>query len=470
MGVTKLICTYIYGSFLVIKTAVMAGVEMAKKVLELTDAIIAAALFVITYTIGPAINLIINAVKVVQKRLVDALANMLGIDGDMPICHGIFDCLALLNELLDPDSFIFRMIKRLWKKECGSPIDEDFINKMREWISNFDEFRKTICKYGFSFEFGISLIRDILNSFKRQVEGFVKWATRKKDELKKQLESYLDLCINTGLVDALEKICSFFLCVLDDSDSCASVATASSFYADSMSALGLEKQADGCYDISSEKKNTVYGTMEGIRIRCKNLSNDIDDVCSSTVNPKEVQRANAAFSLSKNVFPGNMEWSDFTKEDGSFSIGKVFNPNTWSKYSLYQKCKNAYSDFNNLIAKKSGENIGLKEMLDGSIMDDNGNLYYKDGCDYKLIEEDPNNPDEIVKMDIYLADGASPSNDLILDPDTNQIISVTLAAVRINQNPNSKLTERCKQIWSFVNDWQMNAEIAVHGTGVEKVI
>lgn len=466
MGITAAICTYIYGSFLVIKTALTAGITMAKNVLKLVDTVIVAVLTTITYSIGPIINTVINAIKVVQKQLVDML---LPSGDDHWWCKGFFNCLALLNELLDPNSFIFRMIKKIWKRECRSVIDDDFLNKIREWISNFDEFRKTICKYGFTFEFGISLIRDILNSFKKQIDGFVKWATKKKDELKKQLEGYLDFCINTGIVDELEKIASFFLCVFDNSDSCASVATSSSFYADSMSALGLEKQADGCYDISSEKKNSVYGSLEGMRVRCSNVKNDIDDICKSIVNPKEVAAANNAFNLSKNVFPGNMKWSDFCKEDGSFSFGKLTNPDTWKKHSIYQKCKNIKNDWNNLVARKEkGNELDFKELMNGSFMGSDGNLYYKDGCDYIKIEDSPD--DEVVEMEIYLAEGAVPSNDLIVDPDTNQIISVTLAAVRINQNPDGLLAERCKTIWSFVNDWQMNADVAVHGDGVEKPI
>ena len=468
MGVTAAICTYIYGSFLVIKTALTAGINMAKNVLKLVDAVIVTVINMITYTITPAINIIINAIKVVQKKLIEMLS--FKIDNTI-FCRGIFQCIALLNELIDPDSYIFKLIKKMWKRECHSVIDEDLIEQMHDWINDFEKFRTTVCKFGFSFEFGLSLMKSVLNAFRKQIEGFVKWATKKKNSLMKQLESYLDFCINTGIVDELEKLASFFLCVLDSSDSCASIATASSFYADAMSNLGLEKQADGCYDISTSRKNTVYGTLEGLRVRCSNVANDLNDLGDKLVNPTELNTANNAYNLSQNIFPANMKWSDFTKEDGSFSLGKVFNQNTWSKYAVYQRCKNLKSDWNNLVKKKKknpNDELDLKELINGSFIDNKGNMYYKDGCDY--IKIDNSVDDEVIKMDIYLGEGATPSNDVIVDPDTNQLISVTMAAIRINQNPKSKLAERCKEIWSFVNNWQMNADVAVHGAGVEKPI
>ena len=98
MGITAAICTYIYGSFLVIKTALTAGITMAKNVLKLVDTVIVAVLTTITYSIGPIINTVINTIKVVQKQLVDML---LPSGDDHWWCKGFFNCLALLNNAND---------------------------------------------------------------------------------------------------------------------------------------------------------------------------------------------------------------------------------------------------------------------------------------------------------------------------------------------------------------------------------
>lgn len=468
MGVATIICEYIYGSFLIIKTAVEAGTTVAKKALELIDILIVTIVNTLLYSMNPMINMITNLIKVYQKKLAD----MLGLGGgdDSIWCSHLFDCLALLNELIDPNSFLFRLLKKLWKKECKSgPIDDDLINKIREWISDFDSFRKTVCKYGFTFEFGIELIRGILMGFKSTIEGYIKWLMKQKDSLKKRIESWLNLCVSSGLIEYLEKLTSFFLCVIDSSESCASIATASSFYNDTMAKLSLEKKADGCYDMSQEKKNSIYGSLEGAKVKCSNLKYDIEDMCNAVVNPTELERANKAFNLSKNVFPANMSLSDFTKEDGSFSWGKLTNPDTWSKYSVYQKCKNMRRDWNRLIERRaSKDKLTYKELLSGAFMGSDGNIYYKDGCNYiRLPDQDD---DEIIRRDVYMINGAQPCNDIMLDPDTNQMISVTVAAIRIYDNPKSKLANKCHELWSYINGWQINGDIAVHGAGIEKPI
>lgn len=464
MNVTEIICEYIYGSFLIIKNALDVGISAAKGVLKLIDSVVVAALNTLLYSMNPMINTIINLVKVYQKKLVDII---FGKSDDHIWCHRLFDCLALLNELIDPNSFIFRMIKKIWKRECHSVIDDDLIEQIHDWIQNFDDFRVTICKYGFTFEFGISLIREILNQFKKQIEGFIKWCTRKKDELLKQLESYLDFCISTGIIDELEKLMDFFLCVLDSSESCASIATASSYYSSAMSTLKLEKQGEG-YGISTEYKNKIVGGLEGAKIRCSNVKYDIECLCNAIVNPDEVERANNAYNLSKNLFPANMKWSDFTKEDGSFSIGKVFSSDTWHKSKVYQTAIQVKNDFVKTVSKKKKnpeDELNLKELINGTFIDPYGHMYYKDGCDYIQLD-DLNHNTEITSMDIYINDNANTNSDVLLDPDTNELISVTYAAVKIAQNPDSGLADRCKTVWSFVNNWQMNADVIVRGDNI----
>lgn len=466
MGITTIICTYIYGSFLIIKNVLEIGMQAAKTLLTLINNVVTALMTTITGVIDPAISVVINLVKVFEKKLMDMI---FAINGDSIWCNKLFDCLALLNQLIDPNSFIFRMIKKAFKKEChnNSPIDDDLLNKIREWISNFDEFRKTICKYGFSFEFGISLLKELLNGFAKQLEGYIKFLDRQRKKLTKQLEKYLNFCINTGIIDSLENIMDFFLCVLDSSESCASIATASNFYSSTMSTLHLEKNGDG-YDLSTSYKNKVYGSLEGCAIKCKNLKYDIKGFLDVAVNPDELNRANKAFNLSKNILPGNMKFSDFKNSDGKFSIGKLASANTWKKHTLFQKVRNIKNEATSLFAIKHNKKVSMKELINGAFVDNNGNMFYKDGCEYVKIPDGPN--DTIVSMDLFIDEKAVPSDELILDPDTGELISVTLAAVRINENPDGELADRCKTIWSYVNNWQMNAEVAVHGNNVEKPI
>ena len=189
-------------------------------------------------------------VKVYEKELFDMLyESIFGTDKSF-WCHRLWKCLALVNELLDPDSWLFKKLKEWWSKQCIRDAQVDnLLNSIRDIVSDFSKFQRIVCSAGFTVEFGISYIKQLLNWCRDQIEMYLEWLERKIKELRLQIERYLNQLIDWGLLDWLEKLLSFFTCVFDGQDSCAEIATASNFYQDAMSKLKLEKDGDG-YNIS----------------------------------------------------------------------------------------------------------------------------------------------------------------------------------------------------------------------------
>lgn len=462
MGFGTFVCTYIYGSFLIVKTALEAYTTLAKNVLKRIDALLTVVTSTIELTIDAAITIIINTVQMVMKQLGSLLTGGMGGSPDSIWCNRLFSCLALLNQLLDPNSVLFRFLSRWFKEQCSDDFaGKDLLNEIRNFISDFDTFSKTICKWGFTFEFGIAMIRSILNQFKEQLMGYVKWFDNQIRKFKKMLEGYLNFCISSGIIDYLEKLESFFACVLDESELCSSIATSSNFYKETCSKLGIEKQGDG-WDISTANKNKIYGGLDGYKIQCSNLSKDIDSMINAVVNPSEVERANKAFNLAKNVFPAGITLDDI-KENG------LFSKKTWRKNAMYQyynQTKDAMSAAWDKAWGHEPENGDYAKLADGTEIDSEGNIYSRRGCD--LIKIEPPKLEKPIYSEMYISVDAEHlmSDEVLLDPDTEEFIPVTMAAYRIASDPDSKLATRCSYISKVVNGWEINAPIAVKGNEV----
>lgn len=52
------------------------------------------------------------------------------------------------------------------------------------------------------------------------------------------------------------------------------------------------------------------------------------------------------------------------------------------------------------------------------------------------------------------------NNSCMMDPDGN-IMSVTEAAIKIAEDPDSKLAEESRTIYEFINDWKHNPDGAI---------
>ena len=276
MGVPSLICTYLYGSFMLIKNTLEGYLQVAKNMLKRVDALAMALMNTCRIMMDTTMTVMIKMVKQYEKELMDMIYNSIfGTDRSF-WCNKLWNCLALLAELLDSNSWLCSKLKSYLERKCRSTQVFNTMDAIAEAANDFLKFQQIVCDAGFTAEFGISYIKQLFAWIKGIVEEYLQFIERQWKRLRLLAESYLNLVIDWGIIDWLEKLISFFMCAFDDSASCAELATAKNFYDDYLSKLKLEKNGEG-YDLSREYKNSIYGTLEGAKQMAKNLKHEVDE-------------------------------------------------------------------------------------------------------------------------------------------------------------------------------------------------
>lgn len=457
MGFSTIVCSYIYGTFEVLVGALEGFINAAKGTITRLESIAQAGWTLWKYTIEKFVQTTINLIQVYEKKIVDMIYDPSNEDalGHGIWCSRLWDCLTFVNELLDPNSLLFKQLNAWFSKQCtGNFVNDDLLNNIRSLLTDFQTFQQTVCAYGFTFEFGISMIKQILNEYKKKLIGYGAQLTKRIGQLKRSAMIYLDWTIDTGIIDYLTKIEGLFNCVIDSNETCASIATASNYFANACAKLHIQKNGDS-WCVDPLFLNELYGGLEGANVLIDNAKLEIDEICNVLVNPKEVKRANKAYNLSKSIFPGGLSWSDITNENGSLSITKLTSGKTWAKHHLVTKYNQTKDS---LIAAWNRETdhkpITVEKLIDGTSIDENGNIYINDGC--KLIQIYPEELNPPIEEDYFSCEPGS--NEILIDSD--KVISITQAAINISKNPDSELAIRCELIWRKLNDWSKNNDIA----------
>lgn len=444
MGFTSLVCTYLYGSFAVIKAALTGYCNVAKNLLKRIDTIVSTMMTTVNYIINATIRTVSNMVKQYEKELFDLLYSaVFGMDKSF-WCNKLWKCAALLAELLDSNSWLNQKVRSYLDSRCKSTSALDTMDLISQSITDFTAFQQTVCAAGFSIEFGISYIKKLLEWYIDIIMSFYNFLDRNIRRLKILVEGYLNTVIDWGIMDYLDKLISFFTCAFDDSYSCSEIATASNFYQDCLSKLKLEKNGQG-YDVSQEFKNAVYGGLDGAKVMCSNLKEELDAAYAKCIDPNKLKSANAAYNLSKNIFPGGMSWTDLKE-------GNWKNNHMVKKFKL---TKDAFIQAWNSYKPNDGKTF--KELIDGTIIDQEGNIYVKEGCNYVLLN--PYMPESSKEETTQEYNVSGPTNNSVMLWN-NEIISVTDAAIRIVENDpeDEKMIIECRTLYEFINDWKHNPD------------
>lgn len=440
-------CTYLYGSLSIIKAAVEGYMTVAKSILKRIDALAQAALTVARYTIDVAVNTTINLVKMYEKQLFDMLYEAIfGTDKSF-WCSRLWKCLALINELLDPESWLFRKLNEWWKKQCKDPTGvNNLLENIRDIISDYQQFQQTVCSAGFTVDFGISYIKQLLAYCKEEMETYLDWLERQIKRLKLACEEYLNQLIDWGFMDYLDSLLSFFTCVFDDSVSCSEIATASNFYNDTLAKMKLQKDGDG-YTLSTEYRNSIYGGLEGSKNRVSNLMMDIDNAANMCVDPKKLKKAEAAYNLSDRLLPhnddGSISWTKMSQ--GRFSECKMWRNLNVTKDDLWDTIHNAKLQDNTEYMEFS-----YTDLEDGTRLGEDGYIYFKDGCKWSNSGIFVGEPTESVYV------SGDPDYNLMFKGD--RATTVLETAYEIVTEPNSDYSKEIIALHEFINSWKDNAD------------
>lgn len=446
MGVASLICTYLYGALATVRAAVEGFIQVAKNLIKKVDSLATALMNTCRILMDKTMSVMIKLVKQYEKELMDMIYSATLGKIDWLWCGKLWNCVALLAELLDQDSWLVRKLREWMSSQCKTSRIPDKIAAIAEAAKDFDQFRRLVCEAGFTVEFGISYIKQLFNFIKGAVEEYYGFINRQWKRLKLLAEEYLNVVIDWGIIDWLEKLMSFFMCAFDDSASCAEIATANNFYQDAMAKLKLEKDGEG-YDLSKEYKNSIYGPLEGAKKMAKQLQLEVDDAYDKCVDPQKLKAAEKAVNLSEHLFPGGMSWTDIKE-------------GRWEKHNLVQRFKLEKEKLKQIWKGRTNAPALPANFLESYETDDEGNVWLVYGCDRIKVNTDLSRAgaelDEPITIE-YTAN-IPVGHSLVLDDNTGKVYTLAEAAIEIKTNPDSDFSKDCIAISNIINDWLRNPD------------
>ncbi len=434
MGIGDILCEYIYGGFLVVKAALEVAQKTAKALLKAANTLFDTLMSLCRYVIDIGIETILNAIRVFQKWLVDKLLNF---DFDA-ICQGLFRCTEFLEQVLDPNSLLCRTVRKYTNYNPG-PQEE-----LYRTIGDFREFKNQICSFGFTFNFGLSAIKEMLDAYYAMCTEFLDMLDRNKERIRRFLQKYLDTLIDIGVFDMLDRLKKFFDCVLIDTEICSNIRTANSFYNTCLRKMCIEESGDG-YKLDSNMSAEYMNAFDSRINNLNNSKNDLKKLIDSMLNPSQVNAAKNAFNLSAMIFPGGASWKDI--KEGNF----------WKKNRCYQYFKMKRRAFINSFKRQHPEYeaAGTDAIL--------GNMTINDDAGYVEVTMNGDNGFETIRFENGQIDGMElvpdnteynmkvtdekvQTNAALYNKDTDEITSSLRGAIEISVLGNESLKNQVMKI------------------------
>ena len=429
MGIGDIICEYIYGSFLLLKAALEVAQKTSKALLKALDTLFNTLMSWCRFVVDVAIKAVLDAIRVFQKWLIDQLLNF----DFSALCNGMFRCAALLEEVLDPNSLMSRTLKK-YTNYNARPQEE-----LYAIVGDFKEFKDTVCNFGFTYNFGLSAIKSLLNTYEAMCEEFLDMLERNKERIRRFLQRYLDTLIDIGVFDLLDRLKKFFDCVLIDTDICSNIRTANSFYNTMLAKMWIEESGDG-YKIQTEKATYFMNAFDSRINQFSNTKQELKKLIDSMLAPSQVLAAKNAFNLSANIFPGGMSWEDI--KNGNWKNNRCYNYFKMKRRAFIAAFKNEHPETKNLGTDMILGGLKINDQ-DGTVSvnftDDNGNI-----VDYKFDKDNlpagvtyETDPD----AEYYLNNTGNnyEMNGALYNEETDEIISNLRGAIEIAIHKNETL-------------------------------
>ena len=408
MGIGDILCEYIYGSFLLVKAALEVAQKTSKALLKALDTLFNTLMSIVRFVIDVGIDTILNAIRVFQKWLVDKLLNF---DFDA-ICQGLFRCTEFLEQVLDPNSLLCRTVR---KYTNYNPRPQEELYKV---VGDFKEFKNQICSFGFTYNFGLSAVKEMLNQYYAMCTEFLDMLEKNKERVRRFLQKYLDTLIDIGVFDMLDRLKKFFDCVLIDTEICSNIRTANSFYNTCLRKMCIEETGDG-YRLDTTMSAEYMNTFDSRINNLNNSKRELKKLIDSMLTPSQVNAANNAFNIAANIFPGGASWNDFN--NGDF----------WKKNKCYQYFKLKRRAF---IEAFKGQHPEYSEVGSDTIL---GNMTIDDNAGIIDITMNGKNGFETIRYDENTQmDGFElvKTNEEYSIKQTNDKLQTTLALVDENDN------------------------------------
>ena len=320
----------------------------------------------------------------------------------------------------------------------------------------------TICNFGFTFNFGLSAIKKLLKFYKKQVDNFIDMLERKKDNIRRMIQSYINKLIDSGIFDMMAKLKKFFNCVLEQTDSCTSISSTRNFYTDSLAKMHIEECGNGNYKLEAATANKMMNTFDSRLNQFNNSKYQLEAAIDALMSPSDVRAASKAFNLSKNVFPGGMTWTDIKK--GRWKNNKMYHYFSVKGDQFAEAFLGKHKD-------KLPDDTSIEYVIGGMRINDQKGII---SMNVNGVQEDIdiNNPASMVGYSNEMLGWTTPAEpidynvegDEMMDmPDAflynGRIISALRAAVQISVEGDTTLQQHCQEKWTQVNDMIRESEL-----------
>ena len=296
---------------------------------------------------------------------------------------------------------------------------------------------------------------------------------KRKDGFRRTVQKFLDDIENLGIFDLLDKLKKYFNCIIDSSESCSAIRSASNYYKDALAKLHLEESGSDGYRLETELNNKILNGFDARVTQVNNIKSQMDEISEMLVNPNDVASANKAYDLSKSVFPGNMTWTDVKN---ARMLRKSTFVDTWKKTSLGRYISVKYDVLFNKVSSEGGpEYLGTDFMIGNTIINDATGKITVRIDDHKTVEYNYNDTDseghpiaseehaDFGDFDINVSDEeiVNYQHPMIID---NQGISSIAAAVLMARRPDDeiskKILNKTKDIYERIPNTIPESELA----------
>ena len=293
MNVASLVCTYIYETFVAVKTALEDAQAAADKILDLIYGIVKLAIWTGRRVLDPVIGVIRASITSLMKDL-----GVLWIRdfSDSQMCQNLYKCSFFRDYLLNPDSIFSRAIYSMFN------ISQDdryarVQTVLHEITQDFQRFKEQICS-GISLDFTLDAITGLFQSFLAQVNKWLRWLRRKVDAIYKFLRYYLDTLKRLGVFDLLDELKAMFDCVIDpNSDFCKGADSANSFYRACMNKMKLYCSRANDWIIKPDYEAMCTSYMNGKINELSDISRKLENGLRLFVNPSNVHPTSDCLDL-----------------------------------------------------------------------------------------------------------------------------------------------------------------------------
>lgn len=293
MNVSTIICSYIYQTFVTLKTALEVTQAAAEKLLDTVYGLVKLGLWSIREVLNPIIKMI--------RAMIADIMNTLFFQpfSESAMCEDLNKCDFFKKYLLNPDSIFSKAIRDMFDIDDGDRADR-VQRELQKIYTDYDEFKKQICS-GISLDFTLSAITGLLQEFLAQVNKWIRFLRRKVDAIYKCLRTYLTFLRRHGVFELLDQIKAMIDCAFEHSGFCASAETAASFYNSFTSKMELYCNAANEYIIKPDYEEMCTGYMKGKIKELEEIGNKLENGLRLFVNPTNVHPTSDCLNIAGHI-------------------------------------------------------------------------------------------------------------------------------------------------------------------------